>query len=173
MEGKTPKARDIHQNERTSPKMGDLHHGKVSMTALRAIGRGFSAVFAERIQRDVASNTPYCCLKSTWCRLNFFVIINQINTLRRLRQLRQLRRLRRHVFPIYIKRVNDLNGDNHHADHPDNHNEHRYSWSFYPVGGERCTSGSSLWWSRVWLKWPHPTSFIEDNRKKSGKYLPE
>ena len=134
---------------------------------------------SERNQRDVASNTPYCCLKSTWCRLNFFVIINQINTLRRLRQLRQLRqlrrlrRLRRHVFPIYIKRVNDLNGDNHHADHPDNHNEQRYSWSFYPVGGERCTSGSSLWWSRVWLKWPHPTSFIEDNRKKSGKYLPE
>ncbi len=27
-----------------------------------------------------------------------------------------------------------LNGDNHHADNQSYHNEHRYSWSFYPVG---------------------------------------
>ncbi len=29
-----------------------------------------------------------------------------------------------------------LNGDYHHADHPGNHNEHRYSWSFYPISGK-------------------------------------
>ncbi|EOK8523239.1 hypothetical protein EG408_RS27170, partial [Escherichia coli] len=29
-----------------------------------------------------------------------------------------------------------LNGHNDHSDHRGNHNEHRYSWSFYPVGGK-------------------------------------
>ncbi|AMB53034.1 hypothetical protein AWB62_03905 [Escherichia coli] len=76
MEGKSPKARDIHQNERTSPKMGDLHHGKVSMTALRAIGeasRRFSLnafnVMLPQIPPIVASNRHDVASI-------FFVIIN-------------------------------------------------------------------------------------------------
>ena len=29
-----------------------------------------------------------------------------------------------------------LGDDNHHADHQGNHNDYRYGWCFYPIGGK-------------------------------------